>query len=392
MDKNISNFFSNYLSNIIDVVNGSIYWKDKDGVYLGCNNYAAMMVGLASKEEIEGKTDYDLFTKEEADIFREHDLQIMAEDTELTREESVTSPDGKKLIQLSFKKPLYNHNGEIIGIVGTTVDITKEKEAMLEAAKEHTRAEAEESIRKVISTYAGIIAHDQRSPIVNMSLIGRKLKSILPLILALNEKAKLYNIEESSLIDEHIDFLQNVGDKIEERVTAMNDIVDNALNTINVALKIHKGEDIQSELTICNIASSISKPILRSLYPQFNDDIIHLHGKNFRYLGNKIVMDQIIMNLLNNAMYQINKNGKGEIFIELLNFNNMNILTFKDTAGGAPKEVVKQMFDDYYTTKSEGTGVGLAFCKQSMKLFGGDITAESFGGEMEFTLTFPKVE
>jgi two-component system CAI-1 autoinducer sensor kinase/phosphatase CqsS len=50
------------------------------------------------------------------------------------------------------------------------------------------------------------------------------------------------------------------------------------------------------------------------------------------------------------------------------------------------------MFNLNYTTKGEaGSGVGLAFCKKVMRMFGGDISAESKDGQMIFTLNFPKV-
>ena len=69
-----------------------------------------------------------------------------------------------------------------------------------------------------------------------------------------------------------------------------------------------------------------------------------------------------------------------------------NLLKIKDTAGGAEPEVVKNMFKQHFTTKADGNGVGLDFCRKTMRLFGGDITAESKHGDyMEFTLKFPKI-
>jgi len=57
------------LTSIPDIV----FFKDCDGVYLGCNPLFAELVGKKSEEEVIGKTDYDLFDKELADFFRHHD-------------------------------------------------------------------------------------------------------------------------------------------------------------------------------------------------------------------------------------------------------------------------------------------------------------------------------
>src|SRR5579862_5260434 len=133
-----------YISNILNAVNSSIYWKDKEGHYLGCNLFAAKMVNLNSPDEIIGKTDYDLFSKGEADTYRKHDLQVIKKAKPVVVEELGVRPDGTKFWHLSSKQPLYN-NEEIVGIVGSSIDITAQKEA------EHLRAEIDK--RKVIDEY-----------------------------------------------------------------------------------------------------------------------------------------------------------------------------------------------------------------------------------------------
>ena len=70
-----------------------------------------------------------------------------------------------------------------------------------------------------------------------------------------------------------------------------------------------------------------------------------------------------------------------------------NLLIIKDTGGGAPPEVVSNFFKGYFTTKKNGTGIGLAFCKKTMKTFGGDLICNSvYGDTMEFILSFPKID
>jgi len=65
------------------------------------------------------------------------------------------------------------------------------------------------------------------------------------------------------------------------------------------------------------------------------------------------------------------------------------VLYFKDTAGGVTQETVDNIFNGYQTTKAEGTGVGLAFCKLTMQSFGGEMSCHLVDGDcIEFRLKF----
>jgi diguanylate cyclase (GGDEF)-like protein/PAS domain S-box-containing protein len=84
--------------------------------------------GAESMQQIIGKNDYDLHCKKHADIYRTDDRQVI--DTGLSKlayEEPRNSPDGRILWQRTSKVPLRNHHNEIIGVLGTYQDITKEK-------------------------------------------------------------------------------------------------------------------------------------------------------------------------------------------------------------------------------------------------------------------------
>jgi PAS domain S-box-containing protein len=113
---------------IVNSIDGSVYWKDLNGVYLGCNTYAARMVGLDSPDEIIGKTDFDLFSEDVAKQYRKNDNCVMESKTSMSVGERGISADGNFLFQLSSKKPLYDARGEIIGITGNTIDITDKKQ------------------------------------------------------------------------------------------------------------------------------------------------------------------------------------------------------------------------------------------------------------------------
>ena len=80
LNKNVGNISIDHtvLRALVDHLPYFVFWKDRQSVYLGCNEATAEVAGLVSPKDIIGKTDYDLsWTKEEADWYRECDRQAM---------------------------------------------------------------------------------------------------------------------------------------------------------------------------------------------------------------------------------------------------------------------------------------------------------------------------
>ncbi len=120
----------NLLETIIDTAPVRIFWKDKDLNYLGCNRAYAKDVGLESIQQVIGKNDYDLHWKEHAEIYRKDDRKVIETGLpKLAYEEPHNTQDGRLLWLKTSKVPLRNQLNQIIGILGTYQDITKEKRA-----------------------------------------------------------------------------------------------------------------------------------------------------------------------------------------------------------------------------------------------------------------------
>ena len=129
--------FDNVLSN----VPASIFWKDRNSVYLGVNKRFARDTGLQSPEEITGKTDYDLaWTREEADFYRECDRQVMDSGEPLLNiEETQRQTDGTQINLLTNKVPLLDAAGQVYGMLGIYIDITRLKQTEDTLRKSETR-------------------------------------------------------------------------------------------------------------------------------------------------------------------------------------------------------------------------------------------------------------
>ncbi len=118
-----------HLRALIKAIPDLIWLKNKEGVYLSCNAMFERYIG-AKEADIIGKTDYDFVSKELADLFQKYDQKIMTNNEVCATEENVTfADDGHQAFMETIKTPLYNGEGNIIGVLGIARDITKRKKA-----------------------------------------------------------------------------------------------------------------------------------------------------------------------------------------------------------------------------------------------------------------------
>ena len=153
------------LKNIIASMPGHVYWKNHDGVYLGCNDRQAVSLGMVSGEDVVGKTDFDLpWNSDSAQKFRNNDLRIMETGmTEIIEEPAIV--DGKPAMVLSQKSPIKNEAGDIVGILGISVDITKQKAMERELIVANDKAKASDQIK---SDFIHNMEHDIRTPLTGI--------------------------------------------------------------------------------------------------------------------------------------------------------------------------------------------------------------------------------
>ena len=126
------------INSLLDSDPDIVFFKNTDGVYLGCNPAFVEFVGRP-RNEIVGKTDHDLFDKEVADWFEEQDRQMLAERNPRHNEEWVTYSDGRKVLLDTLKTPYWGPDGELVGVLGISRDITEQKQAQEELKKERQR-------------------------------------------------------------------------------------------------------------------------------------------------------------------------------------------------------------------------------------------------------------
>ncbi|RNC63171.1 MAG: Sporulation kinase E [Candidatus Dichloromethanomonas elyunquensis] len=90
---------------------------------------------------------------------------------------------------------------------------------------------------------------------------------------------------------------------------------------------------------------------------------------------------QVVLNLLRNAIEAMDSEGILQISTHYDEQNNYLLLSIRDNGSGIPEENLKDIFNPFYTTKENGTGLGLSVCKNIIEKHGGTISVASTVGE-----------
>jgi PAS domain S-box-containing protein len=142
-----------FTSIILEEVSDAIYIKDLQGRYIMMNSAGATIIGK-SLEEIMGKDDTELFSPETAKKVMEADRRIIRSGKHETYEVNVPA-GGVTRTTLTRKKPFHDSQGNIVGIIGISLDVTERKLA-------EERLKSEQAFRTAIedSMGAGVVAAD----------------------------------------------------------------------------------------------------------------------------------------------------------------------------------------------------------------------------------------
>jgi len=127
------------LQDIVEGIPIRIFWKNREGCYLGCNDLFAKDAGFSHADELIGKTDFDMGWKNHAEAYRSDDFAVMESgESKLGYEEPQTTPNGQTIWLRKSKVPLRNNQNQVVGILGIYEDITsfKQSEEILRVSEE----------------------------------------------------------------------------------------------------------------------------------------------------------------------------------------------------------------------------------------------------------------
>jgi PAS domain S-box-containing protein len=108
---------------IADLIDDHVFIKDLNHNYVSCNKAFSNFAGF-DNTDIKGKNDFQIFSKEKADLFRDKDDMVIENGKTIKYQSWYEFKDGNLVLFETKKSPLIDENGKIIGVIGISRDIT----------------------------------------------------------------------------------------------------------------------------------------------------------------------------------------------------------------------------------------------------------------------------
>ncbi|OHE61193.1 MAG: hypothetical protein A2Z47_11235 [Thermodesulfovibrio sp. RBG_19FT_COMBO_42_12] len=335
-----------YTENIIKSINDALIIVDSDGMIETVNKATLDLLGFAEKELIGYPVD-KIFTTE-IPLKGEKLEELIKKGKLRNYETEYKAKDGEKIPVLFSVSVMKDKDGKVIRIVSTAKDITERKkmeENLLMAQKLES-----------VGILAGGIAHD--------------FNNLMTGILGNISLAKIYT---------------KPGDEIFNMLTAAENACLQARNLTQQLLTFSRGGmPVKKVTSITELLKDSARFALTGSNVQCEFSILDDVWPVKIDTGQ---MSQVINNLIINAKQAMTKGGTIKVRAENVIIDTGQGLPLKegkyikisveDEGSGIPKEHLKKIFDPYFSTKENGSGLGLAVTYSIIEKHGGYITAES---------------
>ncbi|WP_410477609.1 trifunctional serine/threonine-protein kinase/ATP-binding protein/sensor histidine kinase [Nostoc sphaeroides] len=392
-----------FLRLIIDNIPQAVFWKDRNCVYLGCNENFAQTAGVGVPENVIGKTDYDLsWTDEQSDWYVECDRRIMESgQAELNIIETLQQADGKQIWSNTNKIPLRDKEGNVFGILGTCEDITESKEA--QQLLQQQKQQLEEALQELQTMQLQLVQGEKMSALGNLVAgVAHEINNPVGFIAGNIEPAKDYIKDLFGLINLYQEKFPDPGSDIKDEIDGIDldylredlpKLLDsmklgvNRIRSISTSLRTFSRADKDYKVPF-NIHEGIDSTILilrhRLKANENRPEIVVLkdYGKLPLVECFAGQLNQVFMNLLANAIDALEEyNTKRSLSAILANPNCITIQTrvaesgqhilikIADNGVGMSPEVKQRVFDHLFTTKPVGKGTGLGLAISLVKLW-----------------------
>ncbi len=377
-----------YLFAIINAVADPIFVKDREHRWVLLNDAMCSFVGR-SREELLGKSDYEFFPREEADVFWGKDEEVFQNGVVNSNEEFFTDAKGVTLTIVT-KKSLYTDQAGNQFIVGIIRDSTAVKKATaeLKAAYEQLLAFQERMIQSEKMASLGRlvagIAHEINNPTAYILSNLYTLQSYEHLLEEFLKTVSAADIATGN------GFFRT----LEDRPVLIKETIQGAekIKKIIQDLKIFAHPAVENrvpgDLNVCiDRALQILKNTLK-----YRIKLVKEYGSLPPVSFSEQQMLQVFVNIIANAEQAIK--GDGVIWIRTLVHGGYVHAEVKDSGMGIQPEHLPKIFEPFFTTKTvgQGTGLGLSLVHSIIEKHHGTILVESKPGEgATFTVKIPLV-
>ena len=342
-------------------LNDGVFIFDKDRKIILFNPACERIVGFSMKEITENESNcFDIFRCHSSDksclaacpgldLFKEKRSRI-------AREYLIRTKEGKQKRVITNYSIIKDENDKIEYVVGVMRDITEEKMFNEELVRSKTLS--------TLGQYSNELAHEIKNPLnainIQMSLLEREIG-----------KHDFSTGEE----------LADVVKVVKEEISRLNKLAKDCLSFSKSGDLNCTEEDI----------GQIFQHLLALITPHADLNGVNIYlsmsGSCPHVLVDRDKIKQAFLNIILNAIEAMT--GGGNIAINVSKKDCYLNISIKDTGPGIPDEQHDKIFGLFYSTKSGGTGVGLAVTKNIIHAHGGNIRFEKLVEGAEFIIELP---
>ncbi len=338
------------LTTLVDNLPINVFIKDKDSRKILVNKSECDYLG-AKSEDLLGKTDFDLYDKDIAQISRDEDLEVMRTLKPMIGRETINiRKDGSATNFLTSKIPLLDIKGKAYGLIGMSMDIThiKQKEDQLQDLINVTAIQ-----NKKLINFAHIVSHNLRSHTANFSMLLEFL---------INEKEE----KEKKRI---MKMLSHASENLLDTLENLNEVVEISTNVnldkkpLNLNEHIHK---IQQNLAGFLVKNKV--------------EFVNSVPKKLTVLSVPAYLESIILNLVTNAVKYSKPKEIPTINLSAKKQDKNVIFSVSDKGMGIDLNryggKIFGMYKTFHNNK-DARGLGLYIIKNQAEAMGGNITVSS---------------
>ncbi len=348
---------------LLDTIPNPIYYKNTEGKFLGCNIAFANLVS-STRDQVIGQTAFDFFPEEVASKNTKIDKELLETFSTSTSEFTYYTPSNE-MKHIILNKAVYkNIDSSIGGIVCIMDDITERVQQKQFLIQQSKLAEMGDMV--------AAIAHQWNEPLVELSALVQDIQTSY----LLNE---LRDMDVKDFVNDSMVQIKYMSKTLNDFRNFLKPSTKKNLFSISKALN-EINEIIGKQVFYCNIKMSFN-------YKNYNEELL-IYGYENEF-------KQVLLNLINNAKNKIvdknlNTDNKGTITINIERCINYNTIEIIDDAGAIDENIINSIFEPYFTTKEDGTGLGLYMAKVIIEdKMRGTISAKNDGENAVFTIKLP---
>jgi PAS domain S-box-containing protein len=342
---------------ILNAVNNCVLMIDINRRVIACNKALAETFEM-KREDIIGMSIDELNELVHFEARELPDLALKGESDNEIFEVSLITPNGNKKDLMLYLSSIKNVDGEIIGGISVSNDVTKFKENQQKMMHQEKLA--------LLGQMGAAIVHETRNYLTTI-----KGRSQLISMLTRNDEVKRHAV------------------KIDSEINEINKI-------IGEFLFLSKPRQTElTEVSMFDIFRSIKSMVETTSLVKGVEVDITLSNEERYLLCDEGQLKQIILNICKNAVDAMTDMPNAKLIIET-GFNeikNEMFIKITDNGKGISKEDIKKIGTPFFTTKSNGTGLGLSVCFNIIKEHRGRIEIESeVGIGTTFSVVLPCIE